>query len=440
MGTNFMKDELLFSWLNNLKPRTIENEVLSYLGKPFIVFLLGSRQVGKTSLMRRLMGDLRVEKKIDLRQILYFDFEIIADEATFLQVTPEAVEEIAKNYGADLGKEIYVFIDEIQYHPNPSNLLKVIFDHLPQFHLLVSGSSTTKIKEKFKDSLAGRHKTFILSPLSFEEFLIFSSHPELREIYRNQNLPLRLKEDLKNAFGEYAVFGGYPKVVLSRSQDEKITALESIFTSYVRRDIKDLALIEETEKFNKLVSLLAFQIGNLLNLAELSNATALNRKTLEKYLFILENTFIIRLLKPFFSNRRQEITKSPKIYFCDTGLRNYIVNNFFPLDKRTDAGSLFENGLFLMLSQKTKEDNLRYWRSVLKQEVDFVKIDLAGKVIPYEAKFTRSDLQKTPPVSSGVRSFIKSYKPNEAFVVGINFESKTWVEKTQLSFIPIRTV
>ena len=149
MGTNFMKDELLFSWLNNLKPRTIENEVLSYLGKPFIVFLLGSRQVGKTSLMRRLMGDLRVEKKIDLRQILYFDFEIIADEATFLQVTPEAVEEIAKNYGADLGKEIYVFIDEIQYHPNPSNLLKVIFDHLPQFHLLVSGSSTTKIKEKF---------------------------------------------------------------------------------------------------------------------------------------------------------------------------------------------------------------------------------------------------------------------------------------------------
>lgn len=421
-------------WKNTLKPREIENEVFSYIFKPYIVVILGSRQVGKTSLLRRLLASLVFLKKVSPGQILYFDFEIMADVSAFDQVTPENIKRTIASFGANPEKLTFLFIDEIQYHQNPSNLLKVIFDHLPKIKLVVSGSSTLKIKTKFKDSLAGRHKTFVLPGLTFKEFLDFKNQPVLKKNCKEKILPPRIKENLKALFEEYVIFGSYPKVALSPTYEEKISVLESIFTSYVRRDIKDLAVIEETEKFNKLVLLLACQIGNLVNLTELSSASGLNRKTLEKYLFLLENTFIISLLPPYFTNRRKELVKSPKVYFQDTGLRNYTMNNFSFLEKRADSGSLFENAVFTQLYKKERgKENLRFWRTVFKNEVDFVKLGKDNLPIPFESKLMISGKPKIP---SGLFSFLRSYSPSKAFVVNFDLWQETSRQKTKISFIP----
>lgn len=429
MGTNRLKE-----WWENLKQRETEKEILAYLFKPFIVVILGSRQVGKTSLLRRLMADLVFKKKIAPSQVLYFDFEIVSDVSAFSSITPESIKKVMAAYGANPQKPIFLFIDEIQYHVNPSNLLKVIFDHLPTIKLAVSGSSTLKIKTKFKDSLAGRHKTFVLSGLTFEEFLNFKSLELMKKNLDKEDLPLGVKDNLKSLFEEYIVFGGYPKVVMSKTQEEKVSVLESIFTSYVRRDIKDLAIIEETEKFNRLVSLLAFQIGSLVNLSELSSSSGLNRKTLEKYLFLLENTFIISLLKPFFTNKRKELVKSQKVYFQDTGLRNYVTNNFSPLEKRSDSGSLFENAVFNRLSKNEKgTDRLRFWRTVLKNEVDFIRLGKDDQPIPFECKL---NVLGKPKVPSGLLSFARSYRPKEAFVINLNRFAKVSFDKTKIYFLP----
>lgn len=424
---------ILKNWQDSLRPREIEKEALFYLFKPFILIILGSRQVGKTSLLRRLMANLVFQKKINPKQILYFDFEIIADLAALTTVTPENVKTVLVSYGTEAKKTTFLFIDEIQYHPNPSNLLKVIFDHLPWVKLAVSGSSTWKIKAKFKDSLAGRHKTFVLPPLSFPEFLDFKSQLALKINLKLKKPAPRIKEELKSFFEEYVVFGGYPKVALSSIKKEKISALESIFTSYVRRDIKDFAAIEEPGKFNKLISLLAFQAGNLINYSELSSSSGLNRKTLEKYLFLLENTFIISLLKPYFTNQRKEIVKMPKVYFQDTGLRNYIVNNFSSLARRVDSGSLFENAVFNILAKKeSRLENLRFWRTLLKSEVDFIRLGKENKPIPYEVKQTIRR-KKIPP---GLLSFIRAYSPAQAFVVNEDCQQTVNYQKTKVISLP----
>jgi len=429
-----MEVSQLEKWSKSLKKREIEKEVLAYLFKPFVVVILGSRQVGKTSLLRKLMTDLVFEKKIAPSQILYFDFEIIADVSTFSSITPESIKRVVSAYGANPQKQTFLFIDEIQYHPNPSNLLKVIFDHLPTIKLAVSGSSTLKIRTKFKDSLAGRHKTFVLPGLTFEEFLDFKNLELMKRNVDKEELPLGVKDNLKSLFEEYVVFGGYPKVAMSETQEEKISVLESIFTSYVRRDIKDLAIIEETEKFNRLVSLLAFQIGNLVNLSELSSASGLNRRTLEKYLFLLENTFIISLFKPFFTNKRKELVKSQKIYFQDTGLRNYVTNNFSPLEKRPDNGSLFENAVFNLLSKNQKgTDRLRFWRTILKNEVDFIRLGEDNMPFPYECKL---GVLGKPKIPGGLLSFVRSYHPKEARVINLDRFAKISFEKTKIYFLP----
>jgi predicted AAA+ superfamily ATPase len=421
-------------WQETLRAREIEDQVGQYLFRPFIILILGSRQVGKTSLLRRSAANLIFKKKVDPQQILYFDFEIVADVSAFAPVTPENIQRIILSYGADDKKRVFLFLDEIQYHQDPANLLKVIFDHLPNVSLIVSGSSTLKIKQKFSDSLAGRHKTFLLHPLSFGEFLDFRGEAELLRSRLRPHLPPRIKESLGSSLEDYFLYGGYPKVALAKSKEEKISVLESIFTSYVRRDIKDLGNIEEPEKFNKLVSLLAFQAGNLINFTELGNSSTLNRQTLERYLFLLENTFIINLVKPYFTNRRKELVKSPKVYFQDTGLRNYIINNFAVLDKRVDSGALFENGVFALLwqSKKTGEE-LRYWRNLFGLEVDFIKIGQAQELLPYEVKWqklTRASL------SPGFSSFLRSYRPKKGFMITRDFSGRLTSGGTKVSLLP----
>src|SRR3990167_9413213 len=246
---------------------------------------------------------------------------------------------------------------------DPTKFLKIMHDHYPNIKLLVSGSSTFEIKQKFKESLVGRTVNFEVYPLSFEEFLIFKG--------KNYKIT-KENTDATNAelielTEEYIKFGGYPKIVLENSEEKKQTYLSQIISTYVRKDIRNIGNIRNISSFNKLIELLASQSGQLLNVLEISNTLDINRETVLEYLDLLENTFIIKRITPFHKNLRSEISKNPKIFFLDTGMMHLLWLKEFP---KVIFGSSFETFVFLELMKSGKKIN--FWRTTNKQEVDFI--------------------------------------------------------------------
>lgn len=202
--------------------------------------------------------------------------------------------------------------------------------------------------DKFSDSLAGRKRIFQLQTLSFEEWLLFKDFKdisrELELIRQRENYISSIYREILDMFNKYLVFGGYPEVVLENNRDEKINLLKEIRDSFLKRDI-DESGISDPDKFYNLLVLLAGQTGNLINRNELANTIGVDNKTIDKYLYVLQNCFYIDLVKPFYSNLRKELTKMPKVLFKDPGLRNIALNRFF---------------------------DFRYWRTTDKKEVDFI--------------------------------------------------------------------
>ncbi|MDP2808350.1 MAG: ATP-binding protein, partial [bacterium] len=291
--------------------RKLKAEVEKYLTTREIVVIHGARQVGKTTLLELLGRDLPPadQQYLDLEDSRLLDL---------CQQGPAAVKEYLGQLGRYKGqKKFFLMIDEIQYLSNPSSFLKLFHDHYPEFKLIVSGSSSFDIKKKFKDSLTGRTADFILHPLDFEEFLTFKG---LSYSLKPGPRPGPIGRELENLYRQYALYGGYPKIVLTDSIEAKEKYLQQIIDTYVKKDIRDLGNIRDPAKFNGLLAALAGQSGSLLNVTELANTARLSRQTVEQYLFILENTFVIRLLRPYSRNLRSELFKTPKIFFMDPGI------------------------------------------------------------------------------------------------------------------------
>ncbi len=294
--------------------RKIVNEILKYLYEKEVIILYGARQVGKTSILYWLKNYFREEKE----QVYYLDLE----ERRYLGILnqgPENLKKLLIEEGFDLNKKIFVLIDEIQYLDNPTNFLKLISDHHSKLKLIVSGSSTLEIRRKMEKALVGRTIVFEVFGLSFEEFLIFKKYQK-----RMEPVLTKLKEEeLKELFTEFILFGSYPRIALISGKEKKERYLWQIIDTYLKKDIRDLAEIREVEKFNKLLETLSSQTGKLLNVEELSNTCGLAKQTIERYLFILEQTYVIRLVKPFFKNLRSELFKTPKAYFMIADLFIY---------------------------------------------------------------------------------------------------------------------
>lgn len=234
------------------------------------------------------------------------------------------------------------------------------------------------------------------------------------------------------------VWGGYPKAVLEQDVASRQRYIEDIYTSYVRKDIKDIARLDNVAGFNRLVKLLALQIGCLANFSELCLSARIARETLDRYLFLLENTFVIRLLQPHFTNQRKEIVKMPKVYFVDTGLRNAVAAGFQALDTRSDSGGLVENAVLAQWMRTSSfhavsVESPKYWRSQGGAEVDFIFPLDDGEVLPVEVKWQRL---KTVSVPSGMRSFIEAYKPRNALILTKGLSGKTGVKETSVHFLP----
>ncbi len=385
-----------------LYPRKALDKIKLFLDKKTIIVLHGSRQVGKTSIMQYLIKEyLPKNKKIKDSNIFYFDLE----DFVYLDLCNSGADKV-KQYifdkGGGLKEKIYLFIDEIQYLDNPSNFLKLFHDRWgDKIKLIVSGSSSFEIKNKFKDSLVGRTVNFEIFGLDFEEFLIFKN----KKISLLSNVKA-INNELLDLYREYVFFGAYPAVVLERKIEIKSYILKQIINTYIKKDIKDLADIREVNKFNRLIRVLAGQSGNLLNISELSDTLNLSQKTVENYIFILENTYIIKIVYPFHKNIRSELSKMPKVYFEDTGLMNLLANKRF-LEQIT--GQLFENSVYSELRKNIEVENINFWRTNIGQEVDFIIEE--KKLIPIEVKsrFLNRKL-------SGLKYFMDKYEVKTGYV------------------------
>jgi hypothetical protein len=408
--------------------RLLFQELKSHLPKREITFIVGPRQVGKTTLMLSLKDYLETQRKKTL--FLSLDFE--RDQEFFLSQS-RLVEKIQLELGKSKG---YVFIDEIQRKKNAGLFLKGIYDMNLPYKLIVSGSGSVELKERIHESLIGRKRIFELNPVSFKEFVDFKTQ------YRYNN---RLSEFFciergrtKELLLEYLNFGGYPRVVTEESLQEKKRTIDEIYRSYIERDIVYLLKVEKTAAFSSLVKLLADQIGGLINYSELSSTLGISTQTVKSYLNYLEKTFIVRKITPYFKNIRKEISKSPMIYFCDLGLRNYSLGLFGNLEQPSEIGLVFQNFIFNILKERyfLSSQELHFWRTKDKAEVDLI-IELGKKIIPVEIKYKQL---KIPKIERALCSFISKYQPKDAWIINLSLERKIKIKKTLVHFLPFHKI
>lgn len=371
--------------------RTIHEEIQKHLSRKEYTIITGPRQSGKTSLLNELFRGVRNEG-YSATFITLEDRDILSSinqhPEEIFRFVPRPDKFLQQTDPAD--KPLYLFIDEVQYASDPSNLLKYLYDvYRENLKIVATGSSAFYIDKKFKDSLAGRKRIFELQTLSFGEWLIFKGLDELSDelklIRKQKDYRSSGFRQLLESFNEYLVFGGYPAVVLEKNREEKIKLLKEIKNSFLKRDIDDSG-INNPDKFYNLLTLLAGQTGNLVNRNELANTIGIDNKTIGKYLYVLQNCFHIALVKPFYSNLRKELTKMPKVYFKDPGMRNMALNRFFDFRSRDDKGAMLENYVYKRLSLLYDADNIRFWRTTEKSEIDFALTTSYRQGFAFEVK------------------------------------------------------
>lgn len=368
-------------------PREIESELLLNLSNRRTLFILGARQTGKTTLMKRIQHQVKNEKTI------YFDLEKQDSILLFKQGIDYFIRYL-NDIGFSDSERVIVFIDEIQYLEEFSSFIKLAVDHYShRIKLVVSGSSAAQIKYQFRDSLVGRKFIFHLHPLSFREFTVFKKETRISELLSSnyeeantESIRTGFGEQIKELYQEFIRFGGYPEVVLTDAHSGKKRILEEIMQAYILKDIRNLFTIEKIDAFNHLVRLLALQSGKLFNMGSVSGEVKLNLRTLDRYIQVLTDTYIIRPVKPLFRNKKKELKKMPKIFFHDTGLRNSLMNNYEPINQRTDSGELLESAVFAALWKSLGLlDKLYFWRTTGGKEIDFV-LQKGADYIPFEVK------------------------------------------------------
>lgn len=403
-------------------PRIIEEKMKKWIDRREIVLVKGPRQAGKTTLL------LHLNEEFDGNYITLED----EDLKKSLEANPK---QFASRY---MDKE-FLFVDEAQYVKDVGKVLKLIYDLFgDKLKLIVTGSGSFDIKVEVGKYLVGRGIYFELFPLNFEEFLLWKAkdlHKTFLD-YKSQvmnfifegeriNEPVFEKE-FHLLLQEYVVFGGFPAVVKEGEEEIKKELLKNLVRTYVEKDVFFFLGIRHIDKFRGFINYLAFNNGSMLNISSLMNLLNMDYKTVDNYVSILSNTYLVSLVPPFHKNLSTELRKSRKYYFVDTGLRNSIINNFLPLESRNDKGTLLENFIFNELSRDFEKIN--YWRTTGKAEVDFV-INTDEKLVPVEVK-------SETKVNRSFRSLIKSYRPERAIVFTQRDFKVKEVEGTEVAFIP----
>lgn len=365
--------------------RHIDNQILNHFSNNRqVMVLLGARQVGKTTLLQRLLPN-----------------------AQYFLLDNEPVRSALERYDINVYKQIInadtktVVLDEIHLLSNPGRAAKIIYDQMPNLRLVVTGSSSLNIKNKTSESLAGRKVDYRLFPLTFSEYLYQKEIENklkfniIKRIIAGQLNEKAYLFNMEGTLENILNFGLYPYLV-DKAKDT--TYITNLADSVIFKDILELDLIDNKRNAKNVLKLLAHQIGNLVNYSEIANRLNLDARTVKRYIEIFEQSFIIFRLYPFSQRKRSEIGKTPKVFFYDTGLRNALIEDFSPLLTRSDRGALFEN---FIISEILKTNTyakfgykLNYWRTKQSAEVDLV-LSRKDELMAIEIKYVQGNISKT---------------------------------------------
>ena len=349
-------------------PRKLTQNLIKEVNSPRIVVLTGMRQTGKTTLMRQIFDSIKSENKV------FLDLENPLNQKVFEEENFDNILLNLKNFGFSPTQKGYLFLDEIQLVPQIARAVKYLHDHY-QIKFFLTGSSSFYLKNLFPESLAGRKIIYELFPLSFQEFLIFKEKE--KKFFNNFSQKAKNKNKIsfeiyKKLYEEYLDFGGFPGVVIANKQESKKVVLEDIFKSYFEKDVKTLADFKEIPKLRDLIILFSGRVGSKIEISKLASEVGLSRETVYSYLSFLEKTYFIFLVPSFSKNINGGIRRAKKIYFCDTGLLNYL--------SRATEGAVFENAVFQNLKDLGE---INYYEKYKGPEIDFIlnrKIALEAKV------------------------------------------------------------
>jgi predicted AAA+ superfamily ATPase len=336
--------------------RILEKQILAKINTNKAIILLGSRQVGKTTLLKSLFENSS--------ETIWLNADEPDIQAIFANIS-------SKRFEAIIGNKKMIIIDEAQRIPDIGLKMKLITDQLPSIQLIATGSSAFELSNKLNEPLTGRKWEFKMYPISFQEMV--NHHGLLNEI---RLLPHRL------------VYGFYPDVVNHQGNEKEI--LKQLSDSYLYKDLLMMDQIKKPSALVKLLQALALQIGSQVSYHELAQICGLDGKTVEKYMMLLEQSYIIFRLASFSRNQRNELKKSRKVYFFDNGIRNALIANFEHIENRTDIGALWENYLvserIKYLAYHQKWVNNWYWRTTEQQEIDYVEEE-NGQLSAFEFKW-----------------------------------------------------
>jgi hypothetical protein len=346
-----------------------------------VMVIYGPRRCGKTTLLNRYLRNFKEP------------YILATGEDIFIQqqLSSQSVEKLKKY----IGDNKLMAIDEAQKIPNIGLNLKLIVDNIKDIKIIATGSSSFDLARQIGEPLVGRKFSLMTYPLA------------QMEINTIENLT-QTKANLENRL----IYGTYPEIILSESNQQKEKFLREIINSYLFKDILELDGLRHSDKIVKLLQLLAFQIGQTVSYNELGAQLAMSKNTVEKYLELLEKSFVLQRLTGYSRNLRKEITKNPRYYFLDNGIRNALINNFNSIDLRNDVGALWENYILMERFKKQTYDeiytNNYFWRTYDQKEIDLVE-EREGKLFAYEFKW-KQDKAKKPA------EFLETYK-NSSFEI-----------------------
>ena len=347
-------------------PRFYDN-LSSYLKPNKVLFIFGSRQAGKTTLLKKFLSENKDKFRYKLDSGDDINLHAVLGSSDFKKII-----EYTKGY--DL-----IAIDEAQKIKGIGQGLKIMVDQVPNLKAIVTGSSSFELAGQIGEPLTGRKITLALYPLS---------QIEMGNIYNDY--------ELKSRLDDYLIYGAYPEVLTNEFINDKKRILEELVGSYLLKDILELEKVKSSKLLLDLLRLLAFQIGSEVSLSELGKQLRIDGKTVARYLDLFEKSFVIINIRGFSRNLRKEITKKSKYYFLDNGIRNAIIANFNPLEIRDDIGKLWEN--FLVVERIKKQSyhqiyaNNYFWRTWNQKEIDWVE-ERDGKLFGYEFKWKSKPLK-----------------------------------------------
>lgn len=337
--------------------RFAEKDLRGLISEKEIVAVTGPRQAGKTTLIQHVLTSIP-------NSVSYtFDNQSLAKE---FKNSPDSFYERYMK-----GKSV-VFLDEIQYIKNSGKILKYLYDTYTETKIIVSGSSAPDISIQSLKFLVGRVFILEVMPFSLQEFISYKK-PDIYKMIEGGNSVDQYEKELQLVASEYMIYGGYPKVVTEDDYAKKEVVLENIYNTLFLKEIRDLAGLVEVDSFSDLLKSLALIQGSQVEYKKLSDITGYSFTSIKKYIKLLEHMYLCIRVSPFFKNKLKEISKSSKIYFLDSGIRNYILHDFrsfTDISARQDIGAVLEQTTVRALGAPTKD--IKYWRDKNQNEIDFV--------------------------------------------------------------------